>query len=69
MQAVLGVPVLALTGTFALPDDVWALGLAGVAGQLVGRRAFAWLRGARHELAIYVVLVATALVALAASFL
>lgn len=34
---------------------------------LAGRRAFGWLRGARHETAVYVVLVATALVALATS--
>lgn len=60
-------PALALSGTFATLDDIWALCLAGVAGQLVGRRAFGWLRGARYETAVYVVLVATALVALATS--
>jgi uncharacterized membrane protein YfcA len=65
--AVLALPALALTGTFAAPDDLWVLCLAGVAGQLVGRRAFGWLRGARYEQAVSVVLVATALVALVAS--
>lgn len=66
-QAVLGVPALAISGTFAPPGDFWLLCLAGVAGQLAGRRAFGWLRGARYEAAVYVVLVATALVALATS--
>lgn len=67
VHAVLGVPALLLSGTFTMPDAVWALLLAGVAGQLLGRRAFGWLRGERYELAVYVVLVATAVVALGAS--
>lgn len=66
-QAVLGLPALALSGTFTIPEAVWALLLAGVAGQVVGRRAFGWLHGERYELAVYVVLVGTALVALVAS--
>ncbi|HVF77459.1 MAG TPA: sulfite exporter TauE/SafE family protein [Solirubrobacteraceae bacterium] len=67
VQAVLGLPALLLTATFELPDGVWALLAAGLAGQLLGRRAFGWLRGARYEQAVYAVLVATALLALATS--
>jgi uncharacterized membrane protein YfcA len=67
VQAGLGVPALVLSGTFAIPHGLWALLLAGLGGQLLGRRAFGWLRGERYELAVYVVLVGTALVALAAS--
>lgn len=66
-HAALGVPVLLISGTFAMPDAIWALGLAALAGQLLGRRAFGWLRGERHERAVYAVLIATALVALVAS--
>ena len=65
-QAVLGVPALLLTGTFAVPDGLPALLLAGLAGQLLGRRAFGWLGGERYELAVLLVLVATAVVALVA---
>jgi uncharacterized membrane protein YfcA len=68
-QAVVGVPTLLLSGTYTAPDSVWALLLAGLAGQLAGRRAFGWLRGERYERAALVVLAATALVALAASVL
>jgi uncharacterized membrane protein YfcA len=67
VQALLGVPALLLSGTFAMPDGVWALLLAGLAGQLLGRRVFGWLRGERYEWAVYVVLASTALVALVAS--
>ena len=68
-QAVIGVPALLLSDTYAAPDHVWALLLAGLAGQLAGRRAFGWLRGERYEQAALVVLAVTALAALAASVL
>jgi uncharacterized membrane protein YfcA len=67
VQAVLGLPALLLTGTFAVPDAVWLLLLAGLAGQLLGRRAFGRLRGEHYERAVLVVLAVTALTALAAS--
>ena len=66
-HAVLGLPALLLTGTFALPHAVWLLLLAGLAGQLFGRRAFGRLRGEHYERAVLVVLGVTALTALAAS--
>ena len=65
--AVLGIPALLLSGTFEVPDGLAVMFLAALAGQLLGRRAFGWLRGERYELAVYVVLIATALVALVAS--
>lgn len=68
VHAVLGVPALLLSGTFAMPDAIGVLVVAAFAGQVLGRRAFGWLRGERYELAVYAVLVATGLVALAASF-
>jgi uncharacterized membrane protein YfcA len=68
VHAVLGVPALLLAGTFATPQAVWLLLLAGVAGQLLGRRAFGRLRGEHYERAVLVVLAVTALAALAASF-
>lgn len=68
IHAVLGVPALLLSGTFAMPDAIWALLLAALAGQLLGRRAFGWLHGDRYEPAVYAVLVATALVAVVAAF-
>ena len=65
--SVLAVPVLLVAGTFVVPNAIGVL-LAGAAvGQLLGRRAFAWLGGERHEAAVLVVLAATALVALLAS--
>jgi uncharacterized membrane protein YfcA len=67
VHAVLGLPALLLTGTFALPGALWLLLLAGVAGQLLGRRAFGRLRGEHYERAVVVVLAVTALTALAAS--
>jgi uncharacterized membrane protein YfcA len=66
-QAVLGLPALLLTGTFAMPHAVWLLLLAALAGQLLGRRAFGRLRGEHYERAVFVVLAATALTALATS--
>jgi hypothetical protein len=68
-HAVLGVPALLLTGTFAMPGAVGLLLLAGVAGQLLGRRAFGRLRGEHYERAVLVVLAVTAFSALAASLI
>jgi hypothetical protein len=67
VHAVLGLPALLLTGTFALPGSLWLLLLAGVAGQLLGRRAFGRLRVEHYERAVVVVLAVTAVTALAAS--
>ena len=52
------------TGTFAAPPAVGLLLLAGLAGQLLGGRAFGWLQGDRYERAVLAALAATALVAL-----
>ena len=68
-QSVLALPVLLISATFAVPAAVWALLAAALAGQLAGRRAFAWLEGERHEHAVLAVLVLSALAALAASVL
>jgi uncharacterized membrane protein YfcA len=65
--SLVGAPVLVATGTFAVPAGAGALLVAGAAGQLLGRRAFAWLAGERYEAAVLAVLAATALVALASS--
>ncbi|HVL31678.1 MAG TPA: TSUP family transporter [Solirubrobacteraceae bacterium] len=64
--SLLAVPALLATGTFAIPPAIGLLLVAGAAGQLAGRRAFAGL-GDRHEAAVLVVLAVTALAALAAS--
>ena len=69
VEAALGLPVLLLTETFTVPAAVWALLGAGVAGQVLGRRAFAWLRGERYERAVLAVLALSALGALAGSVL
>jgi len=66
-EAVLSFPALLATGTFTLPGGVPALLAAGLAGQLLGRRAFAWLHGERYERAVLALLAVTALVALTAS--
>ena len=50
-------------------DRLWALLAAALAGQVAGRRAFAWLQGERYERAVLAVLVLSALAALAASVL
>jgi uncharacterized membrane protein YfcA len=68
-QALLGLPVLLAIATFALPSGVAALLGAAAAGQVLGRRAFAWLRGERYERAVLGVLVLSALTALVASVL
>jgi uncharacterized membrane protein YfcA len=65
--SVVGAPVLVATGTFAVPAGIGVLLVAGAAGQLLGRRAFAWLGGERYEAAVLAMLAATALVALASS--
>jgi len=67
VQALLGVPALLVTATFELPAGLWALVAAGLAGHLLGRRAFAWLRGERYEGAVLALLALTALVALLGS--
>jgi uncharacterized membrane protein YfcA len=67
--SVIGTPVLLATDTFTMPEGIGVLLAAGAAGQLLGRRAFAWLVGERYEVAVLVVLAATALIALATSAL
>lgn len=69
VEAALGLPVLLLTETFTVPTAAWILLGAGVAGQVLGRRAFAWLRGERYERAVLAVLALSALGALAGSVL
>ena len=66
-ESVLSVPTLLLTGTFAAPRALGGLLLAGLGGQLLGRRAFGWLHGERYERAVLVTRAATALVALGSS--
>jgi len=69
VEAAIGLPVLLLTETFTVPAAAWIMLGAGVAGQVLGRRAFAWLRGERYERAVLVVLALSALGALAGSVL
>ena len=69
VEAALGLPVLLLTETFTVPTAAWIMLAGGVAGQVLGRRAFAWLRGERYERAVLVVLALSALGALAGSVL
>ncbi|MEA2218006.1 MAG: uncharacterized protein QOJ35_632 [Solirubrobacteraceae bacterium] len=66
-ESLLGLPALLLTGTFTAPRSAGALLLAGLVGQLAGRRAFGWLEGERYEWAVLAALAATALVAVATS--
>lgn len=66
-EAVLGLPALLLSDTFTTPRSLAVLLLAGLAGQLLGRRAFGWLDGDRYENAVLAILALTALVALAAT--
>lgn len=68
-EAALGLPALVVSQTFTVPTAVWVLLGAGVAGQVLGRRAFAWLRGERYERAVLAVLALSALAALAGSVL
>ena len=65
----LGLPALLVSDTFDMPPAVVALLLAGLAGQLLGRRGFGWLQGERYERAVLSALALTALVALATSVL
>ena len=65
--SVLGAPVLLATGTFVMPSAIGALVVTAAAGQLLGRRAFAWLGGEHYEPAVLGLLAATAIVALATS--
>jgi uncharacterized membrane protein YfcA len=65
--SLLAAPLLLATGTFQLPAAVGVLLAAGGAGQLLGRRAFAWLAAERYEAAVLAVLAATAAVALVTS--
>jgi len=69
VESALGLPVLLLTQTFTVPAAAWIMLAAGVAGQVLGRRAFAWLRGERYERAVLVLLALSALGALAGSVL
>jgi uncharacterized membrane protein YfcA len=66
-EAVIGLPALALSDTFTAPRAAGALLVAGLAGQLAGRRAFGWLQGDRYENVVLVVLALTALIAVATS--
>jgi uncharacterized membrane protein YfcA len=66
-ESVLGLPALVLSDTFTTPRALLLLLAAGLAGQLLGRRAFAWLQGDRYENAVLAMLALTALVALAAT--
>ncbi|MDX6683188.1 MAG: uncharacterized protein QOG94_3227 [Solirubrobacteraceae bacterium] len=66
-EAVLGLPALLLSSTFTMPRAIVALLVAGLAGQLLGRRAFGWLRGERYERAVLAALALTAIVAVATS--
>jgi uncharacterized membrane protein YfcA len=65
--AALTTAALLIAGTFVMPTGLGVLLAAGLAGQVLGRRAFAWLAGDRHEGAVLAVLAVTAVVALAAS--
>jgi uncharacterized membrane protein YfcA len=67
--AVLTSAALLISGTFEIPSGLVGLLGAGLVGQVVGRRAFAWLAGGRHEDAVLVVLAVTAIVALVSSVL
>jgi len=66
-ESVLALPVLLATGTFTATRAFAVLLLAGLAGQLLGRRAFGWLEGERYERALLAVLAVSALVALMTS--
>ena len=66
-ESAIALPALLLTGTFEIPQAVGLLLVAGLAGQLLGRRAFGWLQGERYERAVLAALALTALVAVATS--
>ena len=65
----LTVVALLIAGTFVLPQGLLVMLAAALAGQLLGRRGFALLRGERHENAVLAVLALTAVVAMSASVL
>lgn len=67
--AVLTAAALLIAGTFVLPPGIVVLVAAALAGQVAGRRAFAWLAGDRHEDAVLAVLAVAAVVAMASSVL
>jgi uncharacterized membrane protein YfcA len=67
--AVLSAAALLIAGTFVTPSGLGVLLAAGLAGQVIGRRGFALLRGGRHEDAMLAVLAVTAVVALVSSVL
>jgi uncharacterized membrane protein YfcA len=66
-EALIALPALVLSDAFTVPRAAGILLLAGLAGQLLGRRAFGWLSGERYERAVLAALAATALVALGSS--
>jgi len=66
-ESLIALPALLATSTFDAPPAVVVLLLAGLGGQLLGRRAFGWLEGDRYEWAVLAALALTALVALAAT--
>ena len=68
-QALLGLRHCSSPGRSRSPGEIWALVGAGLAGQLLGRRAFAWLQGERYERAVLALLAASAVAALLASVL
>lgn len=65
---VLGVAALALAGSFSVPGALPLLLVAGVIGQLLGRRAFRFLDGDRYERVVTLVLGVTAVLAAVAAF-
>jgi uncharacterized membrane protein YfcA len=67
--AVLTAGALLLAGSFEIPSGLVVLLAAGLAGQVIGRRGFAWLSDGRHEDAVLAVLAITAVVALVSSVL
>jgi uncharacterized membrane protein YfcA len=67
--AALTAAALLVAGTFELARGLVVLLAAGLAGQLAGRRVFAWLAGGRHEDAVLGVLALTAVIALVSSAL
>jgi hypothetical protein len=66
ITGVLTIAALAVAHTFRLPSAVLALAVAAVAGQLLGRVAFAAL-GRHHRLVTFAVLAVSAATALASA--
>ncbi len=63
----LSATVLALTGSFALPDEMPLLLAATLVGYTAGRRVFAALYGERYDRAVLGALAVTAVIALVAA--